>query len=150
MPTSASSYRAALLALVLVVATSPCLLAGKAPPIGSHIPPGDPPAFIPIPIWREVFAATTPNGKRLSASEVAPLVLSAQWPSPFWTRTGWHLKVGVFLLNVRPDGSVSSVEILQSIGPAFLDRAVIKAFARWRFRPNSVKEVRVPAYYSLE
>jgi TonB family protein len=141
---------AVLLAIVLAVATPECLFAGKAPSIGSHLAPGDPPTWIPIRIWQEVFAATAPSGKQLSASEVKPLVLAVQWPPPFWTSTGWHLKCGVFLLNVRPDGSVSSVETLQSIGPAFLDRDVTKAFARWRFRPNSVKAVRVPAYYSFE
>jgi TonB family protein len=141
---------AVLVAIVLAVATPECLFAGKAPPIGSHIAPGDPPTWIPIRIWQEVFAATTPSGKQLSASEVKPLVLAVQWPPPFWTSTGWHLRCGVFLLKVRPDGSVSRVETLQSIGPAFLDRDVTKAFARWRFRPNSVKEVRVPAYYSFD
>jgi len=147
---SMRSHRAVLVTIIMAVAMSGSVLAGKAPPIGSHLPPGDPPAWIPTRIWQEVFAATTPAGKRLSAAEVQPLVLSVQWPPPAWTSTGWHLKCGVFLLNVRSDGSVSSVETLQSIGPAFLDRDVIKAFARWRFRPNSVKAVRVPAYYSFD
>ena len=105
---------------------------------------------MPARVWAEVFAATTPSGKHLSAVELKPLVVSAVWPPSFPTRVGWHLKIGVFLLNVKPDGTVISIAILQSTGQSFIDRGVIRAFARWRFQPNSVKEVRVPAYYTVE
>lgn len=139
-----------LLILVLSLVAAHPILARKAPPIGSHIPPGERPAWIARAVWEQLFAGITPSGKHLSAQELKPLVVSAQWPPAFWTRTGWHLKIGVFLLAVRADGTVAHIEILQSTGARFIDRDVSKAFAKWRFRPNSVKEVRVPAYYAFE
>ena len=138
------------LAVVFTGAITDSLFAKKAPPIGSNIPPGDRPSSMPARVWAEVFGATTPSGRRLSAAQLEPLVVSAVWPPSFPTRVGWHLKIGVFLLNVRPDGTVISIEILQSTGHGFIDRGVIRAFAKWRFRPNSVKEVRIPAYYTVE
>lgn len=144
------SHLAALIVFGLGVPAAAPLIAGEIPPIGSHIPPGQRPSTMPILVWNSVFGATTPTGKRLSAWEIKPLVTSAAWPPSFPTRVGWHLQIGVFLLNVRPDGTVSSVEILQSTGQGFIDRGVIRAFAQWRFRPNSVKEVRIPAYYTVQ
>jgi TonB family protein len=58
------------------------------------------------------------------------------------------MKVGVYLLNVRGDGTVSSIGVLQRIGHPQMDGATLRAFAKWRFRPNSVKVARVPSYYT--
>jgi len=99
--------------------------------------------------WDELFVGTTPGGKRLSAQQLSPLVLHAEWPAnSVDTSASWHLKVGVFLLNVRGDGTVSSIGVLQRIGHPQMDGATVRAFAKWRFRPNSVRAVRVPAYYT--
>jgi TonB family protein len=133
---------------LLASLTSRTVSAGERPPLGSHIPPLQHPFAIPDPLWRSLFAATTPDGKQLSASQIAPLVVRQYWPGGTVTSASWHLKIGIFLLNVRNDGTVSSVEILQSTGHRVLDGNCVKAFAKWRFRPNSVKEVRLPAYYT--
>jgi len=60
---------------------------------------------------------------------------------------GWE-GAGVFRCNVRPDGAVSSVIVLQSTGHAILDQAGIAAFQRWRFKPGSVKAVKIPLRFS--
>jgi TonB family protein len=120
---------------------------GTRLPVGTHIPQR--PFVLPPGIWESVFAATTPSGKILSAEQLTPLVVFAKWPMNFIeTRVHWNLKIGVFLLNVRSDGTVSDVEILQSIGHPTANKDCVSAFKQWRFRPNSVKEVRVPACYS--
>ena len=137
------------IALLLLLGMANPVGAREAPPIGSHIPPGDRPAWIARGIWNTLFAGTTPAGRRLSAAELQPLVVRAQWPPAMPTYVGWHLKIGVFLLSVRPDGTVSNVEKLHTTGQRFLDRDVTKAFAKWRFRPGSVKEVRVPAHFAV-
>lgn len=143
--------RAALfsIAFLLLLGTTYSAWARQAPPIGSHIPPGERPAWIALGIWNSLFAGTTPAGRHLSAAELQPLVVRAQWPPPMPTRINWQLKIGVFLLSVRPDGTVSNVEKLHTTGQRFLDRDVTKAFLKWRFRPGSVKEVRVPAYFTV-
>lgn len=118
-------------------------------PTGSNIPIIEHPFSMSYALWNELFRATTPGGKRLSAQELTPLVLHAEWPTNTVSLQGyWHLRLGVYLLNVRGDGGVSSVEILQPQGHVEMDSATVKAFAKWRFRPGSVKEVRVPAYFS--
>jgi TonB family protein len=54
---------------------------------------------------------------------------------------------GLFALHIRANGSVARVEVLKSIGHSLLDQAAIAAFRQWRFRPNSIKVVRVPIRY---
>jgi len=118
-------------------------------PTGSHILSIEHPFAMSDAMWNELFRATTPGGKKLSAQQLSPLVLHAEWPTNTVRLQGyWHLRLGVYLLNVRGDGGVSSVEILRPQGHIQMDSATVKAFAKWRFRPNSVKEVRVPAYYT--
>jgi TonB family protein len=118
-------------------------------PTGSHILSIEHPFAMSDAMWNELFRATTAGGKKVSAQQLSPLVLHAEWPTNTVSLVGyWHLRLGVYLLNVRGDGSVSSVEILRPQGHIQMDSATVKAFAKWRFRPNSVKEVRVPAYYT--
>ncbi|HEX7517233.1 MAG TPA: TonB family protein [Chthoniobacterales bacterium] len=96
-----------------------------------------------------LFAATTPGGKTLSAQQLKPLILHATFPPGTRTRINWHLKLGVFLLAVRSDGTVEKVEKLQSTGHPGLDGELVRSFMKWRFRPNSVNSVRVPAHYAV-
>jgi TonB family protein len=95
-----------------------------------------------------LFTATTFSGKTLSAQQVKPLILHSTWPSRT-THTNWNLKMGVFLLTVRGDGTVEKVEKLQSTGHPALDSELTQNFMTWRFRPNSVNSVRVPVQYAV-
>lgn len=92
--------------------------------------------------------ATTPGGKTLSAQQVKPLILYQPLPTErLLMGEGWDHKIGFFLLSVRSDGTVANVEILQSIGRRNMDIVWVWALKKWRFRPNSVKQVRVPGDY---
>jgi TonB family protein len=55
---------------------------------------------------------------------------------------------GVFVLYVRPDGTVSHVETAMSTGQPSLDAASIEAFSHWRFRANSISKVTIPMTYT--
>jgi TonB family protein len=56
---------------------------------------------------------------------------------------------GLFLFHVRPDGSVSSVEVIQSTGHKILDDATVEAFSRWRFKPGAAApKVKIPVSYT--
>ena len=55
---------------------------------------------------------------------------------------------GLFLSRVRPDGTVSRVEVLRSTGHRELDDCVIAAFSKWRFRPGTMSEVRTPVNFT--
>jgi TonB family protein len=54
---------------------------------------------------------------------------------------------GVFLLQVRPDGTVSGVKMVKSMGYNELNVHAIRAFKGWRFHPNTVTEVQMPMSY---
>ena len=54
---------------------------------------------------------------------------------------------GVFLLEVRPDGTVGMVKMVKSMGHNELNLHAIKWLKQWRFKPNSVKEVQIPLSY---
>jgi len=43
---------------------------------------------------------------------------------------------GLYRLNIKPDGTVSSVTVLKSTGHMLLDQAAIHAFRQWRFKPG--------------
>jgi protein TonB len=56
---------------------------------------------------------------------------------------------GYFMMHVRPDGSVSKVDVLRSTGHKVLDDAAVGALAKWRFKPGTQSEVRVPFSFAL-
>ena len=57
---------------------------------------------------------------------------------------------GIFLLQLRADGTVKSVEVFKSTGHSELDESVVIAFRRWRFRPGIANKVKIPVTFSME
>jgi periplasmic protein TonB len=59
---------------------------------------------------------------------------------------------GMFILRLRRDGTVRSVEPLKSTGHSVLDKSAIAAFRQWRF-PRSVAHetayVKVPITFTM-
>jgi hypothetical protein len=53
-------------------------------------------------------------------------------------------KLRMYRLEVRPDGTVASATPYVSFGVEELDTRAAKWCMKWRFRPNSVTEVRLP------
>jgi TonB family protein len=97
-----------------------------------------------------LFAATTPDGKTISGRDVGRLVV--QWPvfPTLPSIESGPFKTGVFLLSVRPDGTVSNVEMLHSTGYDRLDKRATQSMKEMRFRLNSVMQVRVPVQFSRQ
>jgi len=56
---------------------------------------------------------------------------------------------GIFRCKLRPDGTVSSVEILQSTGHVILDQAAISALRQWRFKVHGGDLVRIPIRFTM-
>jgi TonB family protein len=75
-------------------------------------------------------------------------------PRPSYTSDAMRAKVqGVVLLEciVRPDGSVSDVNVVRSLDPTFgLDQEAIKTAKQWRFRPGMRLGEPVPVYITIE
>ena len=93
-----------------------------------------------------VFAEPTP---RPALPKAKALALYAPRPKiPFEVRARHLSGAGVCLVFVRPDGTVSHAEMLQSTGQPILDQVSIEAFSKWRFRPGTVSKVRIPIRYT--
>ena len=75
-------------------------------------------------------------------------------PRPSYTSDAMRAKVqGVVLLEciVRPDGSVSDVQVVRSLDPTFgLDQEAIKTARQWRFRPGTRMGEPVPVLITIE
>jgi TonB family protein len=73
---------------------------------------------------------------------------------PQYTSDAMRAKVqGTVLLEciVRPDGSVSDVQVLRSLDSTFgLDQKAIEAAQKWRFRPGTLQGQPVPVLITIE
>jgi protein TonB len=77
-------------------------------------------------------------------------VISAPRPEyPFEARRRNLQGSGMFILRVRPDGTVARVDVEDSTGAPLLDRTAIAAYSKWRFKPGRVKAVRVPVHFTM-
>ena len=57
---------------------------------------------------------------------------------------------GVALLEVDPKtGYVTSARMEKSMGHPMLDHAALAAFSRWRFKPGTVRRLRIPIRYTV-
>ena len=72
-------------------------------------------------------------GKPKSIVVYAIFAVHPDYPS--FARTHGMEGSGVFQLHIRAEGTVSSLEIVQSTGHPELDRSAIAAFSKWRFQP---------------
>jgi TonB family protein len=61
-----------------------------------------------------------------------------------------HVGAGIFILTLRPDGTVSNVTVAKSIGYAELDESGVKAFSQWRFKPGVAKHVEIPLRFVMQ
>jgi TonB family protein len=56
---------------------------------------------------------------------------------------------GVFQMHIRADGTVGSVDTIQSTGNTDLDECARSAFTKWRFQVNRPTEVKIPITFSM-
>lgn len=88
------------------------------------------------------------DGKDLRRARAVALYTPPPRMPPKFARSRFLACSGLFLFHVRPDGSVSRVDVLRSTAHDELDSAVVSAFSRWRFRAGTVSEVRVPVDFA--
>jgi TonB family protein len=94
-------------------------------------------------------AASFSTPTSLSLSVAQAMALSA--PLPEYPYQAKHANVtgsGVCVMIVdTTSGKVTNVMMVQSTGSAILDKVTTETFRRWRFKPGSVSQVRVPISY---
>ena len=101
----------------------------------------------PPVVQSEPTSFSTPNSLSLSAAQA--MAVSA--PLPEYPYQAKHANVtgsGVCVMIVdTASGKVTNAMMAQSTGNAILDKVTTEAFRRWRFKPGSVSQVRVPISY---
>jgi TonB family protein len=68
---------------------------------------------------------------------------------PLASRALHHTGSGLYLLRVGSNGTVQSFEVLKSTGHPDLDQAATDAFSQWRFKPGTVKKVKIPMSFTM-
>ena len=94
-------------------------------------------------------AASFTTSTQLSLSVAQAMAVSA--PLPEYPYQAKHANVtgsGICVMIVdTASGKVTNTMMAQSTGNAILDKVTTETFRRWRFKPGSVSQVRVPISY---
>ena len=65
-----------------------------------------------------------------------------------WVQRGVTGKAIVLVMIDPETGIVTGTQMLQSTGSKLLDHAALKAYAKWRFKPGSVPQVKMPIEFA--
>ena len=89
--------------------------------------------------------------RRLSEEKARALAVYAPRPPyPDLARAQGMTGSGVVRVSVDPSsGVVTAAQMQLSTGHKFLDDVALATFPKWRFRPGTVSEVRIPITFSL-
>src|SRR6266487_118094 len=85
----------------------------------------------------------------MSLSAAKAVAVSAPLPEyPYQAKLA-HITVNVFCVMIvdTASGNVTSATMAESTGDEILDRVTTRTFQRWRFKPGTVSQVRVPISY---
>lgn len=97
-----------------------------------------------------LFRARTVKGEIVSGVALANYVASEPKDEPF-SRAAADYKPGdqgVFVLAIRPDGSVGQVTAAKSFTDPELNERAAGYLRRWRFKPGTVTQVQMPLTYN--
>jgi TonB family protein len=94
--------------------------------------------------------AVSGNAQAANTTQTKHRALYAPRPEyPLAARKQHWTGAGLFLCNLRADGTVGSVNVLQSTGHQMLDQAAITALRQWRFQPGDMKAIKIPIDFWL-
>jgi len=83
-----------------------------------------------------------------------PKALAIYAPRPAYPYEARHRHLtgsGIVLLNVDSStGDVTSAQMLKSTGYKILDDSALEAFQQWRFKPGTVRKVRIPINFKMQ
>ena len=107
--------------------------------------------LVPFPIiplvslsWVEGQPSTPAQNVRLPQAIYSPQpIYRAEWVNQSLASKG------IVLVKIDPKtGVVTGTGMLQSTGSKLLDRAALKAYSKWRFKPGSVPQVKIPIEFA--
>ena len=95
--------------------------------------------------------AAPPTVIQVEQAKKNRLLLSAPFPDYSFEARRQRLEgSGVFHLKFDfPTGHLREIHAVRSTGHALLDSSCIRAFKRWKAKPRSIYELRVPATFTL-
>lgn len=94
------------------------------------------------------YSARSTKGTNISGADLGNYVVYQPPPDDINRGINFGMvRSGLFSLSVQPDGTVAGVKALRSLGYGELDERAMRWLKKWRFRPNSVTEVRMPITY---
>jgi TonB family protein len=95
----------------------------------------------------EAAISLTPTPLSLPAAQA--IAVSAPLPEyPYQAKRANITGSGVCVMAIdSASGKVTDVMMAQSTGDAILDKATTNTFRRWRFKPGTVSQVRIPVDY---
>lgn len=98
---------------------------------------------------QSLYGVKTTGGEIITGMAFNNYVVSRP-PDEGWSTgiTYESLRASMFVLKVQPDGTVAEAKAVRGLGYPELDERAAKWFKKWRFRPNSVVEARMPFAYS--
>jgi len=94
-------------------------------------------------------AANSPAVTSLSLPAAQAMAVSAPLPEyPYQAKRAKITGNGVCIMTIdAASGKVTDAMMAQSTGDAILDKVTTNTFRRWRFKPGTVSQVRVPIDY---
>jgi TonB family protein len=112
----------------------------------------------PPPVRRQVVKSLTPivkstHGTPGSLKMPSARVLAVSAPRPEYPYEARRAKItgnGIAMMVVDPaNGVVTEVMMSESTGSQVLDNAAITGFRRWRFKPGTASQVKVPITFTM-
>jgi TonB family protein len=127
----------------------------KPPPIAEETPRAEelatpaPPTGKKNRAKKRVTPAAQPIVGTMSLSAAKAVAVSTPIPEyPYQARRAHVTWSGVCLMTVdTASGNVTSAVMDQSTGNGILDKVTTDAFRKWRFKPGTVSQIRVPISY---
>ena len=97
---------------------------------------------------QSLYGVKTTGGEIITGMAVNNFVVSKP-PDEAWSTgiTYESLRPSMFVLTIQSDGTVADAKPVQGTGYRELDERAVRWFKKWRFRPNSVVEARMPFGY---
>ncbi len=127
----------------------------KPPPVAEETPRAEelatpaPPTGKKTRAKKRVTPAAQPIVGTMSLSAAKAVAVSTPIPEyPYQARRAHVTWSGVCLMTVdTASGNVTSAVMDQSTGNGILDKVTTDAFRKWRFKPRTVSQIRVPISY---
>jgi len=129
--------------------------------VTEHTPPPEEPVTPAAPLEKKARGKKPPTSAARADAPSSPVVTSLSLPAaqamavsaplPEYPYQAKHANVtgsGICVMIVdTASGKVTNTMMAQSTGNAILDKVTTETFRRWRFKPGSVSQVRVPISY---